>query len=124
MNAAVLDCLVTGYESFIEALTLSDPGDRHVLAAAIHCQAGVIVTINLHDFPEKVLMPYGISAQHPDEFLSHVFDLYPATVCTAVREMRKSLIKPPKSVRELFNDLLKIGLLNTVKLLKSTEDLL
>jgi hypothetical protein len=35
MNAHVRDCLVTGYEDLISALTLPDPDDRHVLAAAI-----------------------------------------------------------------------------------------
>lgn len=35
MNRAVPDCLVTGYEALIPALTLPDEDDRHVLAAAI-----------------------------------------------------------------------------------------
>jgi hypothetical protein len=42
MNAAVPDCLVTGYEGMADSVTLPDPDDRHVLAAAIRCQAGVI----------------------------------------------------------------------------------
>lgn len=44
MNRAVPDCLVTGYEALIPALTLPDEDDRHVLAAAIRCSAQVIVT--------------------------------------------------------------------------------
>ena len=35
MNEAVRDCLVTGYEDLIASLSLPDPDDRHVLAAAI-----------------------------------------------------------------------------------------
>lgn len=35
MNVHVRDCLVTGYEHRIKALSLPDPDDRHVLAAAI-----------------------------------------------------------------------------------------
>ncbi len=102
MNAAVPDCLVTEYEPFIEQLTLPDPDDRHVLAAAIRCQAGVIVTLNLRDFPDAVVSRYGVTVQHPDEFLAHLFDLKPAVVCTAIREMRASLVNPPKTVRELL----------------------
>jgi hypothetical protein len=64
MNQAVPDCLVTAYESLIDGLGLPDPNDRHVLAAAIRCQAGVIVTYNLRHFPEEALAPYGIEAQH------------------------------------------------------------
>lgn len=124
MNQAVPDCLVTEYESFIDQLTLPDPDDRHVLAAAIRCQAGVIVTMNLRDFPDEVVSHYGISVQHPDEFLAHLFDLKPAVVCTAIREMRAALTNPPKTVRELLDDLLKVGLPNTISLLAPMEELL
>jgi hypothetical protein len=41
MNTNVRDCLIDGYESMIPAITLPDPEDRHVLAAAIHCGADV-----------------------------------------------------------------------------------
>ena len=51
MNEAVRDCLVTGYEELIDSLTLPDPDDRHVLAAAIRAGAGVIVTYNLDGLP-------------------------------------------------------------------------
>lgn len=55
MNAHVLDCLVTGYESLINGLSLPDQDDRHVLAAAIHAGADLIVTFNLKDFPDGSL---------------------------------------------------------------------
>ena len=51
MNRAVPDVLVDGYEPLIEALKMPDPGDRHVLAAAIKCRAQLIVTSNVKDFP-------------------------------------------------------------------------
>jgi hypothetical protein len=44
MDASVLDCLVTGYAELIETLTLPDPDDRHVLAAAIIGRAAATVT--------------------------------------------------------------------------------
>nr|WP_246458543.1 PIN domain-containing protein [Saccharopolyspora gloriosae] len=40
MLRAVRDCLVTGHEPLIEAVSLPDPDDRHVLAAAIKARAG------------------------------------------------------------------------------------
>lgn len=69
MDSAIRDCLVEGYEHLIPALTLPDPNDRHVLAAAIHCRADVIVTQNLRDFPASELRNYRIHAQHPDDFI-------------------------------------------------------
>jgi predicted nucleic acid-binding protein len=47
MNQAIPDVIVTGYQSLIDGLTLPDPDDRHVLAAAIRAGAQVIVTWNL-----------------------------------------------------------------------------
>lgn len=73
MNDAIPGALVTGYEGLIESLTLPDPGDRHVLAAAIAAGAMVIVTNNLKDFPAKTLEPFGIEAKTPDDFvLDHI----------------------------------------------------
>ena len=124
MNAAVPDCLITDYEPYIEQLELPDPDDRHVLAAAIRAQAGVIVTMNLRHFPENAVGRYGISAQHPDEFLNHLFDLRSAAVCAAVREMRKALRNPPKTVQELLDDLERAELPLTVARLMQMKELL
>ena len=65
MNRAVRDCLVADYEPLIEGLKLPDPGDRHVLAAAIKAGAQVIVTRNLKDFPESDLGPWNVEAKSP-----------------------------------------------------------
>ena len=74
MDAHVRDCLVEGYEELIASIVLPDPGDRHVLAAAIRGGAEVIVTMNLKDFPAKTLAPYGIEAQHPDTFIMYLIE--------------------------------------------------
>jgi hypothetical protein len=62
MDQAVDGCLVTGFEARIDGISLPDPGDRHVLAAAAHCGADTIVTLNLRDFPGAVLSRYGVAA--------------------------------------------------------------
>lgn len=100
MNAHVRDCLVTGFESIIPSLTLPDPDDRHVLAAAIRGGADLIVTFNLKDFPQQVLAPFGIEAQHPDDFLISQLDLAPQLVCVAAKRHRGSLKNPPKPIDE------------------------
>jgi hypothetical protein len=105
MNAAVRDCLVTGYEDLIESLALPDPDDRHVLAAAIRADAEVIVTFNLKDFPAGVLAGYNIEAQHPDDFLLALFDAVPGPVCAAVKRQREGLRtrqKQPRSCSPLL----------------------
>ncbi|MGM0639349.1 MAG: PIN domain-containing protein [Pseudomonadota bacterium] len=69
MNEAVEDSLVTGHEPLIQGLTLPDPDDRHVLAAAIRAGAQLIITFNLKDFPSATLDSFGIEAVHPDAFI-------------------------------------------------------
>lgn len=72
MDEAIPDALVSGHETLIPNLVLPDPDDRHVLAAAVRCNADVIVTFNEKDFPADILQPLGIEAQHPDEFIDTV----------------------------------------------------
>lgn len=62
--------IVKGYKHLIPQVQLPDPSDRHVLAAAIHGGATVIVTENLSDFPDHRLAPYGLIAQSPDTFIA------------------------------------------------------
>lgn len=69
MTATIPDCLVTHYEPLVDALQLPDPGDRHVLAAAITGHADAIVTLNLRDFPADTLAKFSLEAQHPDDFV-------------------------------------------------------
>ena len=84
MDQATRDCLVAGYETLISGLSLPDPDDRHVLAAAITARCDVIVTSNLRDFPQAAVTPHGIEVQHPDDFLSSRLDLMPGLFCEAV----------------------------------------
>lgn len=105
MNTTVPDALVTGYQEIIPTLALPDPNDRHVLAAAIVGRADVIVTSNLKDFPADVLQPYGIEAQHPDEFLMHQRDLNHDRFLECVKRIRARLVNPPLTPDEYIASL-------------------
>jgi len=124
MNAHVRDCLVSGYEDLIEGLTLPDPDDRHVLAAAIRAGASVIVTFNLDDFPSDYLDDFDVEVQHPDEFITHLIDLAPAAVCSAAKRHRASLQNPPKTVAEYLGSLANQRLPKTVSRLREYENLI
>ena len=88
---------VVGYERLIDGLSLPDPDDRHVLAAAVHAGAGVIVTFNLRDFPADALRPHGVSAEHPDAFVAARFDADAAAVRLAAERHRRGMRRPPAS---------------------------
>lgn len=119
MNAAIRDCLVSGYEELIPSLTLPDPDDRHVLAAAIVGRCDVIVTRNLHDFPQAALAPFGIEAQDPDEFLCNHLSLAPGQFCSVIRTIRRRLNSPPFSVDEYLDMLTRHELVATAAELRS-----
>jgi predicted nucleic acid-binding protein len=124
MNEAVRDCLVTGYEDLIGALSLPDPDDCHVLAAAIRANAEVIVTYNLRDFPAETLARFEIEALHPDDFLALLLDLAPHVVCGAMKRQRESLRNPPKTAEELLATLESHGLTQAVARLRQFIGLL
>lgn len=124
MNAHVRDSLVEDFEELIPAIQLPDLNDRHVLAAAIKARADVIVTYNLKHFPITILQAYGIEAQHPDEFLTHLINLSPGLFCFAASIHRKRLRHPPKTVEEYLNTLEQQKLPGTVAYLRKFSELL
>lgn len=124
MNAATRDCLVEGYDALIESIKLPDVDDRHVLAAAIHAHAGVIVTFNLKDFPPRALGSHKIEALHPDDFILRLIEIDSASVCEAARVHRARLRNPPKSVDEYLSTLSEQGLPKTAEYLHGDVDML
>ena len=118
MDVHAPDALVTGYHDLIPGLQLPDPDDRHVLAAAIRGRADVLVTVNLKDFPTAVIAPFGIEAQHPDEFILHLLDLAPGRIIAAAQDHCDSLKNPPKTMAEYLNTLEAQGLTQTVSVLR------
>lgn len=97
MRVTIPDALVTGYEPLVDGLSLPDPADRHVLAAAIRSGAQVIVTWNLRDFPATILQPLGVEAKSPDVFLCEAIDIEPLTVCSIVEQQAADLRNPPRT---------------------------
>lgn len=124
MNEAVRDCLVTGYEHLIGTLTLPDADERHVLAAAIHANADLILTFNLRDFPDNALSVFGIQAQHPDEFVVEVMRLSCDAVCAILKRQRASLRNPTLGPDELLDVLEKQGLTKSVARLRQYRNVL
>ncbi|MGE3541544.1 MAG: PIN domain-containing protein [Candidatus Tectimicrobiota bacterium] len=124
MHAHIRDCLVEGYEPLIHTLTLPDPQDRHVLAAAITAHADVILTYNLTDFPTNTLAHYGMEAQHPDRFLCALLAVKTPEVCAAACRVRARLRNPPLDVAAYLAVLERCGLLATASSLYALSSLL
>lgn len=110
MNRAVRDCLIVDYHGYIPALNLPDPGDRHVLAAAIQGGVQVIVTFNLKDFPPEQLAPFRMEARHPDILLLELLDQSEGRVLQILQEQAAALKNPPVALEDLVGTLQVCGL--------------
>lgn len=124
MDRAIPEACVIDYEDLVTGLTLPDRDDRHVLAAAIRCGAGVIVTFNLKEFPDVLLAPFGIEAQHPDEFVENLFHLDPSAVVAAAQRQRQQLKNPVMDIESFLNLLQRQGLSRSVQALASYRAIL
>lgn len=100
MKAVLPDADVRGYEALIPDLSMPDPDDRHVLAAAIAAKASVIVTWNLKDFPAEAIEPHGIACQSPDDFLMGLHASFPTALIDIIARARHNLRKTTPSAEE------------------------
>lgn len=118
MTEALPDAMTTGYEPLVDALTLPDPDDRHVLAAAIRTGSQVIVSNNIRDFPAASLAPLGVESRSADHFLVNQFHLSTETMRRIVREIAASWVDRPgdDAVLERMES---AGLLQAAALLRS-----
>ena len=110
MNRAFPDSNVEDYEELISAVNLPDENDRHVLACGIRCNADLIATFNLKDFPAKELDRYDIEVQNPDELISNLIDLNEDLACKAFLKMARRLKKPLKTKKQIIETLTKCRL--------------
>jgi len=76
---------------------IPDEADKHVVAAAIHEGAQVIVTSNVKHFPQEMLTPHHILVQSPDDFLIHQYHLNPDVVAEKI-DTQASAIGQQRSV--------------------------
>lgn len=96
----------------IEALEPSmtnDPGDRHVLAAAVSANADVIVTANLKHFPESSTALHEVDIQHPDEFLTHLYDLDRHASVAILLQQANDQVNPTLRLDQLLEMLSRAG---------------
>jgi hypothetical protein len=122
MESHIDDALVEGYEHRIASLALPDADDRHVLAAAIHCEAQFIVTANLRDFPDSALAPFGLVAEHPDAFLLRLLNDNREPALAAFHELCGNRKNPPQTSHEVVEILKRQGLAATADALMAVLD--
>jgi hypothetical protein len=104
MLAHFPEALIEDYEQLISSME-NHPGDRHVLAAAVHAEASTIVTWNIDDFPIPACDPHGIDVQTPDDFLVDLWHAGHHDMIDLLRDQADRLKNPPMTVDDLLNTL-------------------
>ena len=87
LSARFPDALVSVSPTTERAVSLPDPDDAHVLAAAIDGGADTLLTLNIRDFPTNALAAHGIIRRHPDEFLLEALHADTARMTALVGEV-------------------------------------
>jgi predicted nucleic acid-binding protein len=84
-------------------LSLPDPADRHVLAAAIAGRAEIILTLNRADFPGRALGRHGLHTREPDGFLLELHaERGLGAVAAAVQARAERAAGRPRPLRPLL----------------------
>jgi hypothetical protein len=96
MNEALPTATVSGYRDHIPAVSLPDPDDRHVVAAAIAASASTILTWNLRDFPAGELKKFGLRRAPPDAFLTDLYDKIPDLAVSSLANARRKSEQEPR----------------------------
>jgi len=126
MRQAVPDWEVSelAWKSCAGGLTLPDPNDVHVLAAALAGHVDCIVTANLKDFPREILDPFGIEVLHPDQFIVSQWDLDQLVTVAAFKRMRTRWKKPEATAEDFAASMERGGLPATALRLREAAELI
>lgn len=119
MTKALPDALVIPLDAATLPVTLPDPADHHVLAAALHAGCDMLLTSNLRHFPADTLLQIdpAIRPLHPDAYLIELITTRAAEVLPIIDNCRRRLTRPPFTVAEYIAALDRVGLRQTANLL-------
>lgn len=119
MQDAFPEAMVSDYSAFMTVTGgLPDANDTHVLAAALKGQASTIVTDNMRDFPESVLMRVGIEAKTADDFIADTIELDIGKAVAVIRALRERYNNPALTADDLLLKMEAVGLTETVDILR------
>lgn len=116
---------VCGYESLIPTIVgLTDPNDRHVVAAAVYGNANVVVSHDTRANLGPVLSARKIQLYSVDDYLMHLSsqdDLVPG-ILAAVRRQRADYTKEMYTPAEMIDEYERNGMAEFAKSLRFLTD--
>ena len=85
LRAHLGEAWISGHESLIPRMT-NDEKYRHVVAAAVHREAAIILILNLRHFRPEHLAMWGVQVLHPQSLLIEILRQEPAVVMRTLEE--------------------------------------
>jgi hypothetical protein len=111
MDWALPDALVAGHRRHIPAVSMPDPKDRHVVAAAIEAGAQAVVSADRH-FRDGGLKPHGLAVWRPGDFRMRLYRADPGATVACMTNARRNLRRSAPTAAEFVADLRRIGKLD------------
>ncbi|TCC23403.1 PIN domain-containing protein [Kribbella speibonae] len=103
MNTAFPDAMVEEPPRDLQDQMQADPKDKHVLAGAVHCEAGVLVTDNLKDFHPPTSGPNHMRVENLNQFLIRKLEEEPTRMLVGLRTMVSRHRREPKTMSALID---------------------
>ncbi|SDB74271.1 PIN domain-containing protein [Belnapia rosea] len=111
MDRALPDALVAGHRRHIPAVSMPDPKDRHVVAAAIEAGAEAVVSADRH-FRDGDLQPHGLAVWRPGDFLMRLYRADPEATVACMANARRNLRRSAPTSAEFVAGLRRTGKLD------------
>ncbi|TDO68426.1 PIN domain-containing protein [Kribbella sp. VKM Ac-2571] len=102
MNQVFPAAMTSEYEALVPQMQ-ADEKDKHVLAAAIHSRATVLVTENTKDFWPSSTGRDAMKVERTSEFLNHLLTRFPDRVVAALESMVARNRREPCTMPELVD---------------------
>jgi predicted nucleic acid-binding protein len=118
MQRAFPDATVSGYTPLTLQLT-NHPGDRHVLAAAIHGRAEYIITWNRRHFLPSATEIHGIAVLTPDTFLCQLWTRHSESIREILVQQGAEL-RSPRSATTVLESLRRSAVTQFVRLVSES----
>jgi len=118
MRVAIPDWESSSSDKLEAPLKHTDPGDRHVLGAAIACEATHLVTWNRKHFSDPEAANFSVEITDPDLFLTTLLQSNFTKGLTSIRTTRTRLRKPSLTAAEYCESLKPIRLVRLAGLIE------
>ena len=93
---------IRDFEPQIPRMT-NDAKDRHVSAAAVHCEASAIVTFNLRQFEPQHLERWGVRVLHPQLFFIELFAREPLLMRAKLEQQAMDRARSYRQLLDILN---------------------